>query len=70
MGVPILFIFKKNGGLYLYIDYHKLNIIIIKNRYLLPLITETFNRLNNSKRFTKLDLKNTYYRFRIKSGDK
>jgi len=42
----------------------------MKNRYLLPLITKTLDRLYDSKISTKLDLKNTYYRIRIKEGDK
>jgi len=41
----------------------------IKNRYSLPLIIEILDRLYNSKIFTKLDLKDTYYRIRIKEGD-
>ena len=67
---PILFILKKNKGFRLYIDYYRLNTVIIKNRYLLPLITEIFNRLNSFKWFTKLNLKNVYYRLHINSGDK
>ncbi|PSN58915.1 hypothetical protein BS50DRAFT_449738, partial [Corynespora cassiicola Philippines] len=31
----IIFIFKKNRSLQLYVDFRKLNNIIIKNRYLL-----------------------------------
>ena len=34
---PILFILK-NGGLRLYVDYRQLNVIILKNRYLLSVI--------------------------------
>ena len=37
---PILFILKKNSGFRLYIDYRKLNDIIIKNKYLLFNIAE------------------------------
>ena len=50
----------------LYINYRKLNIIIIKNRYFLSLINEILNRLNNVKRFIKLNLKNAYYYIRIR----
>jgi hypothetical protein len=66
---PILFISKKNGILRLYIDYRRLNIITIKNHHLLPLISEILDRLNSSTIFSKIDLKNTYYRIRIKEGD-
>ena len=44
-GYLIIFIPKKNGKLRLVIDYRQLNEIIIKNRTLLPLITEIKNRL-------------------------
>ena len=40
-----MFISKKNGKLRLISDYRQLNEIIIKDRTLLPLITEIKNRL-------------------------
>ena len=42
----------------------------IKNRHPLPLISETLNRLGRAKWFTKLDLKDAYYRILIKRGNK
>ena len=36
--------------------------IIIKNRYLLSLIIKILNRLYEFKIFTKLNLKNIYYK--------
>jgi len=39
-GTPILFIPKPDGTIRLYIDYHGLNKVTIKNRYLLPLISK------------------------------
>jgi hypothetical protein len=47
-------------------DYRDLNAIIKKNRYLLPLISETLNRLGRVKVFSILDLKDAYYRIPIK----
>jgi hypothetical protein len=41
----ILFIFKPNGSLRLYVDYRALNKMTVKNRYLLPLINETLDRI-------------------------
>jgi hypothetical protein len=38
VGAPILFIKKKDGSLRMCVDFHGLNCINIKNRYLLPLI--------------------------------
>ena len=68
-GFLILFVSKKNNDLRLYVDYRGLNKVTIKNRHSLSLISETLNRLNEVKRFTKLNLKNTYHRIRIRKGD-
>jgi hypothetical protein len=68
-GAPILFVPKKDGTLHLCIDYRELNAITIKNRHPLPLISEILDRLNGSTIFSKIDLKNAYYRIRIKEED-
>jgi hypothetical protein len=65
----IFFVLKKDRILKLYIDYRNLNKIIIKDRYPLPLINETLNRLIGAAYYTKLNLKDIYYRIRIKKGD-
>jgi hypothetical protein len=54
----------------MYIDYRQLNTIIIKNRYILPLIYEIQNRIKKIKIFTKLDLKKGYYKIKIKNEKK
>ena len=68
-GAPILFVKKKDGSLRLCVDYRALNNITIKNRYPLPLIPETLDRLNGARCFTKLDLRGAYNLVRIKEGD-
>jgi hypothetical protein len=65
-GAPILFVFKKNEELRLYVNYKDLNKITIKNRYLFLLIEEILNRLNGAAIYTKFDFKNTYYKIRIR----
>jgi hypothetical protein len=65
----ILFILKKDGSLRLCVNYRGLNKIIIKTRYPLLLIREILNRFNGVAIYTKLDLKETYYKIRIKKGD-
>ena len=60
---------KKNNELRLCVDYRDLNAIIIKNRYFLSLISETLNRLCESKIFIKLNFKNVYHKLRIKIDD-
>ena len=68
-GAPILFVPKKDGTLRLCVDYRGLNKITVKNRYPLPLIGETLDRLRCAKIFTSLDLRNAYHRIRIRPGD-
>ena len=51
-------------------DYRGLNADTVKNRYLLPLILETLNRLSRAKIFTKLDIISAFNRLRIREGDK
>ena len=68
-GAPILFSPKKDGTLRLCVDYRGLNKITRKNRYPLPLINEILDRLSGAKVFTKLDLRDAYYRIRIQEGD-
>ena len=66
---PVIFVPKKDGSLRPCIDYRKLNNIIIKNRYLLPKISEMRDRLGKAKIFTKLDLRGAYNLIRIKEGE-
>ena len=68
-GAPILFVRKKDGSLRLCVDYRGLNNLTIKNRYPLPLIGESLDRLGRAKHFTQLDLMNTYHQMRIREGD-
>ena len=56
MAALVLFTKKKNGSLRMYIDYHKLNKITIKNNYSLPQIDELFNQLQGESYFSKIDL--------------
>lgn len=68
-GAPILFVPKKDGTLRLCVDYRGLNKITEKNRYALPLISEILDRCQGAKFFSKIDIKDAYYRIRIKEGD-
>ncbi|SLM35780.1 retrotransposon nucleocapsid protein [Lasallia pustulata] len=55
VGYPILFVQKKDSTQRLCIDYRKLNAIIVKNSYPLPLIFKLQDCLQKAKWFTKLD---------------
>ena len=68
-GAPVLFAPKGDGGLRLCVDYRGLNAITQKNRYPLPLIDEIMDRVCGARVFTKIDVKNAYYRICIWEGD-
>ncbi len=65
----VLFTPKPDGTLRLCVDYRGLNSMTKKNQYLLPLIDEILDFLSNARVFTKIDLKNAYYRFWIREDD-
>ena len=65
----MLFVFKKNDSLRLYVNYWDLNVVIIKNKYFLFLIKKTLNRLMSTVYFTKLDFKNVYHHIWIWKND-
>ena len=54
----------------MFIDYKALNKIIIKTKYLIPLIADLFDQLGKVQYFTKLDLCSRYYQVHIAKGDK
>jgi hypothetical protein len=62
---PILFARKGNSSLQFCIDFWKLNLITWKDRYLLPLIDKTLACLGKARIFTKLDIRQVFYRIRI-----
>ena len=62
----MLFVFKSNDELKLYVDYRNLNIIIKKNRYSFFLINQLLNRFVDAKLYTKLNIKSAYNAFNIK----
>ena len=65
----VFFVKKLGEGLRFYIDYRKLNSITIKNRYPLPLIRETLDRLYYTKVYSKIDIITTFNRIRITEGE-
>ena len=50
-------------------DYRALNEMTVKNRYPLPLIRETLDRLSHARYFTKLDIIAAFNRLRMKEGE-
>ena len=68
-GYSILFILKKDETLWLCVNYWGLNNIMIKNSYLLPLISELQDWLQRAKIFSKFDISGAYNWIQIKSGE-
>jgi hypothetical protein len=54
--IPLLLATKPSSSVQIYYNYRGLNIVTIKNWYLLPLIRETLNALYSTKYFTKLNI--------------
>jgi len=67
---PVLFVFKLNGKLRMCVDYRQFNTITVKNRYILPLIHEMQDRIKEIKIFSKIDIREGYYKIRMKKNEK
>ena len=65
---PVLFVKKPGGGLRFCVDYRGLNAITKKNRYPMPLVTETLDRLCKAKYYTKIDIMAAFNRLRMSPG--
>ena len=63
----ILFIKKSDDDLRLCVNYRKLNVITIKNRYFFFFINENFDKLLKIRMFTKLNVQNAFHRICIKN---
>jgi hypothetical protein len=68
-GCPALFVKKKDESLRLCVDYRPLNVVTIKNKYLLPRIDVLFDQLVGAKVFSKIDLHSGYHQIKIRASD-
>jgi hypothetical protein len=62
---PVIFVPKKDGTQRLSVDYHVLNEVTIKNKYLLPRIDDLFDQLYGTCVFSKIDLRSGYHQLKI-----
>ena len=51
-----MFVKEKDGSMRMCIDYRNLNVVIVKNKYPLPIIDDLLDQLRNAKFFSKIDL--------------
>ncbi|GKB79824.1 putative reverse transcriptase domain-containing protein, partial [Tanacetum coccineum] len=68
-GAPVLFVKKKDGSFRMCIDYHELNKLTMKNRYILPRIDDLFDQLQGSSVYSKIDLRSGYHQLRVRDED-
>jgi len=66
---PVHFVKKKDGSLWLCVDFCRLNAITPKDKYPLPLISDLLDAPRRACIFTKLNLKHAYHLVRIAPGD-
>jgi hypothetical protein len=51
------------------VNYHSLNEVTIKNKYLLPRIADLFDQLKRACVFSKIDLRSGYHQLKIRATD-
>ncbi|GBM02984.1 Retrovirus-related Pol polyprotein from transposon 17.6 [Araneus ventricosus] len=56
----VVIVRKKNGTPRVFIDYRRLNKVVAKDRFPLPLIEDILYRLQGSRVFSTIDLKNAF----------
>jgi hypothetical protein len=65
----VIFVLKKVGTQRLCMDYHALNEVTVKNKYLLPRINDLFDQLCGVCVFSKIDLRSGYHQLKIQGCD-
>jgi hypothetical protein len=68
-GAHVIFVLKEDGTQRLCVDYHALNEVTIKNKYLLPKIDDLFDQLHGVCVFSKIDLQSGYHQLKIRECD-
>jgi len=68
-GILVLFVKKKDGLLYLCVDFRRLNRISKKDCYPLPLISDLLDSPRKAQVYSKIDLHHAYHLVRIANGD-
>lgn len=66
---PVLLVRKKIGDWRLCVDFRRLNALIVKNKYPLPVIEELLEELHGATWFTTSDLSSGFHQIRMAEGD-
>src|SRR5260363_424058 len=67
---PVVIVPKKNGKLWLCVDYCKLNAVTKKDAYPLPRIDDLLETFGKAEWFSSLDLASGYWQIRMKKDDR
>ena len=68
-GAPILLVQKKDNSFCMCIDYHALNKVTVKNRYLIPRVDDLLDKFKGASTFSKIDLKPGYHQICMHPND-
>lgn len=68
-GALVIFFKKKDGTLWLCINYRMLNKATVKNKYPLPCIDDIFDQMKGATVYSKIDLRSGYHQLRVKDED-
>ena len=62
---PIMLAVKPGGGVRFCVNYRRLNKLTVKEAYPIPLIEEILAQLKNAKVFTKINIRQAFYKLRM-----
>ncbi|XP_063412611.1 uncharacterized protein K02A2.6-like [Mytilus trossulus] len=62
---PIVVVPKKNGDIRICVDMRRANLAVMRERYPIPTVDEVIQDLNQSKVFSKLDIKLAYHQIEL-----
>lgn len=64
-----MFVKKKDGSIFMSINYKELKKVTIKNSYLLPRIDDLFGQLQGASYFSKIYLRSDYHQLKVREED-